>query len=98
MRCPGCTQNVVTLGSRLRVAMRVQTRCPACGVAIRFGFWPRLVHSLFGDAMLLGGIAGALFWQAPFLMPLAAGSWLTLALLLPVEPGPKSATTRTATG
>jgi len=94
MRCPGCGEDSLSGKDRLRVALRAQTRCPACGIAIHFGFWPRLVHSLFGDAALLTGAAGAFFWEAPFLLPLAASSWVSLALLLPIEPDRSAPNTR----
>ncbi len=94
MRCPGCHGNTLGARYRLLAALRVQARCPGCGVAIRFGSWPRLVHSIFGDALLLGGMVGAFLWQAPVLFPLAAGSWLSLALLLPVQLAPKDPITR----
>ena len=89
MDCPGCGRPELELRQRLFVAARRQVTCPACGAAIRFGFWPRVVHTVFGDALLLGGIAGALFFQAPFLVPLSSGSWLILALLLPIEARPR---------
>ena len=67
------------------MALRAHAESPACGAAIRFGFWPRLVHTIFGDALLLAGLASAFLWQAPFLAPLAASSWLSLALFLPLH-------------
>ncbi len=94
LRCPGCHQNALRSRHRLLTAVRAQSRCPACGIAIRFGFWPRLIHSLFGDAVLLGGVVGAFLWQAPFLLPLAASSWLSLALFLPVQPDLRDPITR----
>lgn len=84
-RCPGCRENALRVRDRVRVAARANARCPACGIAIRFGTWPRIVHTLFGDAMLLGGLLGGFILQAPFFLFLASGSWLSLALLLPVE-------------
>jgi Zn ribbon nucleic-acid-binding protein len=92
--CPGCNQNSLKKRHRLLVAVRAQARCPACGIAIRFGFWPRVVHSLFGDALLLAGFIGALLWQAPFVLLLASTSWLSLALLLPVDSDRKDPITR----
>ena len=89
MRCPSCDENALSVRQRLLVAARAQSQCPACGVAIRFGFWPRLVHVLLGDAILVVGAIGAYVWDAPFLVPLALGSWLSLAVLLPVEAGPQ---------
>jgi len=71
---------------RLLVAVRAQARCPACGVSIRFGFWPRLVHTLFGDAVVLSGFVAGLWLKSPLLLPLAASSWFSLALFLPIQP------------
>jgi len=85
LQCPGCHQNSLSVRDRLSVALRMQVECPACGVAVRFGLWPRVVHSLLGDAVLVGGIVGAFVWQAPSLVPLAATSWVSLSLLLPLE-------------
>jgi len=70
------------------VGVRARARCPACGIAIRFGFWPRLIHSIFGDLVLIAGFLGALFWQAPFILVAASTSWISLALFLPIEPAP----------
>lgn len=86
MHCPGCDEDSLRVRQRVLVAARAQVRCPACGVAIRFGFWPRAIQSLFGEVFLLAGFLSALLYQSPFLLPLAAGSWLSLALLLPVQP------------
>lgn len=88
MRCPGCDQQSLSFRHRLRVAIRAKSRCPACGVAIRFGLLPRIVHSIFGDALLVAGVVGALYFQAPVLLTAASGSWLSLALLLPIQPDP----------
>lgn len=89
MQCPACCQNSLGVRQRLRIAARAQSRCPACGIAIRFGFWPRLFQTLFGEAFLLLAVAGTFFWQAPIVVVLATSSWLSLALLLPVQPDPR---------
>lgn len=88
LRCPGCHRSSLSVRHRLLVAIRAKARCPACGVAIRFGLLPRIVHTVFGDAVLLAGVVGALVWQAPVLRSAASGTWLTLALLLPIQPDP----------
>jgi hypothetical protein len=90
MQCPGCHQDALSIRHRLRVALRARTLCPACGIVIRFGFWPRLLQSLLGDAVVLGGAAAALWLQAPFWIPLAVTSWSSFALLLPLQAGPKN--------
>jgi len=74
----------------LAVALRMQAECPACGVAVRFGLWPRIVHTLLGDAVLVAGTVGAFVWQAPSLVPLAGTSWLSLSLLLPLDANAQS--------
>jgi hypothetical protein len=86
VQCPGCCQNSLSVRHRLWIAARAGASCPACGVAIRLGFWPRVAQTLFGEGLLLLGVVGAFALQAPFLIALASGSWLSLALLLPAEP------------
>ena len=85
MQCPGCGQPAVRVRDRLLAAARAEARCPACGVVIRFGFWPRLAHVVFGDLLLLAGVGAAFYWQAPFFVVLSAGSWISLAVLLPLD-------------
>lgn len=86
MRCPACEKQTLKVRDRLRVAARAQVRCPACGVAIRLGFWPRLVHLLLGDAVLVGGFVGALALQSPLVLGLASTSWVVVALIVPIQP------------
>jgi hypothetical protein len=86
MHCPGCRASTLSVKDRLLIALRAEVRCPACGVAIRFGLGPRILHSIFGDAFLIAGAIGAFMWRAPFVMMLACASWLSLSLLLPIEP------------
>ena len=55
------------------------------GVTIRFGRLPRIIHSIFGDALLVAGAIGAVAWGAPTLLLLSGGIWSVLALVLPIE-------------
>jgi hypothetical protein len=43
------------------------------------------VQTLFGEGLLLLGLVGAFAWQAPILVVLATGSWVSFALLLPTR-------------
>jgi len=87
MKCPGCHEHRLALHQRLLVAARASTRCPGCGVTIRFGRLPRIIHTIFGDALLVTGAIGSFAWGAPILLLLSGGIWTVLALTLPVEPG-----------
>lgn len=89
MDCPGCRSNRLSIHRRLLVAARASARCPACGVTIRFGRLPRIIHTVFGDALLVSGAIGSFAWGAPILLLLSGGIWTVLALTLPVEVGRK---------
>lgn len=64
--------------------MRANVTCPACGVAIQFGFWPRAAHFVVGLAVLVAGLVTALKLGQPTPLVLAASAWFGFALLLPV--------------
>lgn len=87
MNCPGCHEHRLALHQRLLVAVRASTGCPGCGVTIRFGRLPRIIHSVFGDALLITGAIGSFAWGTPILLLLSGGIWTGLALTLPVEAG-----------
>jgi len=89
VRCPGCDEDALRLRDRLRVAARAQVYCPACGVAIRLGFWPRIVHLVFGDAVVIAGFVGAFVLQSPLVLGLASSSWIVAAMVVPIRPGQK---------
>ncbi len=84
MHCPECGKSI-PIHWKLFVAARRNVECPACGVAILFGYWPRLVHTLVGDLVLLVAFAASLWLGLPSLLVLAAGSWVGFALTLPVR-------------
>lgn len=85
MECPGCQRDRLAIAHRLRVAARMSASCPACGITIRFGRLPRIIHSIFGDALLVTGAVGSFVWNAPMLLILSGGVWSVLALTLPLE-------------
>jgi hypothetical protein len=85
VKCPGCHQDAISPGAKLRVALRSQVRCPACGVQVQFGLWPRIVHTLVGDLSLLLGfvVSYQLSVPAPFVLSIAW--WIALGLALPLS-------------
>jgi hypothetical protein len=79
----------IPLSSRLRLAARRNVACPACGISLRFGSWPRVVHVIFGDLAIAGGFVASVLLGMPVLFFLALGSWGLLAAALPIETRPQ---------
>ena len=88
MRCPGCHEQTISIGAKVRVALRANVECPACGIAVRLGQRSRLVQTLAGEAVLLLGFASALYFGMPALLVASAACWLGFAIALPLTEGP----------
>ena len=87
MECPGCHGDEISARAKLRVALRSQVRCPACGVQVRLSLWPRVVHSVVGDLSVALGFAASLWTQAPAALVLSIAWWLALSLAMPMQAG-----------
>ena len=88
MHCPGCQEPSISAGAKLRVALRMQVRCPACGFQVKLGLWPRLIHTLIGDLSLLAGLALSFQSASPAPFALSIGWWAALGLALPISAEP----------
>ena len=90
MDCPGCQEPAFSAGTKLRVALRAQVRCPSCGFRLRLGPWPRCIQTLIGDLALVAGFAIAFQVASPTPFALSVGWWAALALALPTSAEPPS--------
>lgn len=85
MQCPGCHANVITPAARLRIALRAQVRCPACGVQVRLSFWPRILHTVVADLSVVAGFVTSIQLAVPGPLVLSIAWWVALSLVVPAS-------------
>ena len=90
MQCPGCGGPTIAATAKLKIALRAQVRCPACGVQVRLSLWPRIAHAVLGDLALLAGFVLAWRLEMPGPLVLAIAWWLVLSLAMPTRAGAKA--------